>query len=1068
MYSEGVENFLNYAMLHATDINYIRCPCLKCGNIKSRTVKEIREDLFFNGIDQSYCTWYWHGEAVPDSKNEKMSNREEIVEDNIIGMVEAAYDHFASNPKQFEKLLEDAEKPVYPGSNFTKLSTLVRLYNIKAKNGCSDKLFADLLEFLGVLLPQKNEIPPSVYEAKKTLFSLGIEYEKIHACPNDCILYRKEHLDAIACPTCGFSRWKVNKSSREPSKGVPAKVLWYFPPIPRFQRMFYNRKTAKNLIWHAQDREVDGKLRHPADSPSWKLVDHMWPEFGDDPRNLQLAISTDGINPHSALSSRYSCWPVIMVTYNLPPWLCMKRKFMMLTLLISGPKQPGNDIDVYMAPLIDDLKTLWEIGVETYDAYNKENFMLRAVLLWTINDFPAYGNLCGCSVKGYSGCPICGDRTSSKWLKLGRKVIFTGHRRFLPQNHHYRQQKKPFDGTQEFGLAPSPLSGEEILHEVEGIKISWGKKNVNLLGKRKVRSGTKAKVIDKKADAQTRWKKKSIFFDLPYWKSLHVRHCLDVMHIEKNVCESIYGTLLNIPGKTKDGVAARNDLIALGLRTDLAPKHGNNKTFLPPAPYTLSKAEKISVCKALSELKVPSGYSSNFRNLVSMEELKLFNLKSHDCHILMQQLLPVALRAVLPKHVRYAITRFCLFFSHLCSKTVDVLRLDEIQSELVITLCLLEKIFPPSFFDIMVHLTVHLVREVRLCGPVYFRWMYPFERYMKILKGYVRNKYRPEGCMVECYIAEEAIEVCSEYLSGVDPIGIPLKIRSHHKDVGHPLSAGKFLKADKKYWQQAHHYVLDNTLEVEPYIKEHKKSLIKEHPKKSKNLKWLQDEHNRTFIYWLQKKVEDELNVPNNHISETLRWIAHGPRDEVTKYSGYSVNGCNFHTKSRDDSQVTQNSGVSLVANTMQISSAKDKNPIIVDMTFYGVIQEIWELNYNAFTRVVFKCDWVENKSGIRLEEFGIKLIDLNKIGHKSDSFVLATQVKQIFYIADPEDSRWSVVLPGPQYDWLHDDELGDTIIECECLTTKLPPVESFDVLTEESDDIYMRDDCEGIWVENT
>ncbi|KAM1807924.1 hypothetical protein ACFX11_030863 [Malus domestica] len=215
-------------------------------------------------------------------------------------------------------------------------------------------------------------------------------------------------------------------------------------------------------------------------------------------------------------------------------------------------------------------------------------------------------------------------------------------------------------------------------------------------------------------------------------------------------------------------------------------------------------------------------------------------------------------------------------------------------------------------------------------------------------------------------------------------------------------------------------------------------------------------------------QVEDELNVPNNHISETLRWIAHGPRDEVTKYSGYSVNGCNFHTKSRDDSQVTQNSGVSLVANTMQISSAKDKNPIIADMTFYGVIQEIWELNYNAFTRVVFKCDWVENKSGIRLEEFGIKLIDLNKIGHKSDSFVLATQVKQIFYIADPEDSRWSVVLPGPQYDWLHDDELGDTIIECECLTTKLPPVESFDVLTEESDDIYMRDDCEGIWVENT
>lgn len=80
-----------------------------------------------------------------------------------------------------------------------------------------------------------------------------------------------------------------------------------------------------------------------------------------------------------------------MIIYNLHPWLCMKRKFVMLTLLISGPRQPGNDIDVYLAPLIDDLKCLWDICVESYDAYREESFSLRAVLLWTINAFPAYG-----------------------------------------------------------------------------------------------------------------------------------------------------------------------------------------------------------------------------------------------------------------------------------------------------------------------------------------------------------------------------------------------------------------------------------------------------------------------------------------------------------------------------------------------------------------------------------------------------------------------------------------------------------------------------------------------------
>ncbi|KAL6334469.1 hypothetical protein AAG906_016009 [Vitis piasezkii] len=166
-------------------------------------------------------------------------------------------------------------------------------------------------------------------------------------------------------------------------------------------------------------------MRHPSDSPSWKLVDHKWPDFASEPRNLRLAISADGINPHSSMSSRHSCWPIIMVIYNLPPWLCMKRKFMMLSLLISGPRQPGNDIDVYLAPLLDDLKMLWDVGVECYDVHQQEVFTLRVVLLWTINDFPAYGNLSGCVVKGYFACPICGEDTFSHRLKHGKKNSYT-------------------------------------------------------------------------------------------------------------------------------------------------------------------------------------------------------------------------------------------------------------------------------------------------------------------------------------------------------------------------------------------------------------------------------------------------------------------------------------------------------------------------------------------------------------------------------------------------------------------------------------------------------------------
>ena len=94
---------------------------------------------------------------------------------------------------------------------------------------------------------------------------------------------------------------------------------------------------------------------------------HTWPDFSFKPRNLRLALSMDGINPHKSMSSRHCCWPIIVIISNLPPWLCMTRKFMMLSLLISGPQQPGNNIGVFLAPLIDDLTTLWEKAVGIWD-----------------------------------------------------------------------------------------------------------------------------------------------------------------------------------------------------------------------------------------------------------------------------------------------------------------------------------------------------------------------------------------------------------------------------------------------------------------------------------------------------------------------------------------------------------------------------------------------------------------------------------------------------------------------------------------------------------------------------
>ena len=290
------------------------------------------------------------------------------------------------------------------------------------------------------------------------------------------------------------------------------------------------------------------------------------------------------------------------------------------------------------------------------------------------------------------------------------------------------------------------------------------------------------------------------------------------MHIEKNVCANLIGTLLDIPGKTKDGVKSRLDLVELNIRSELAPQVGEKKIFLPPACYTLSRAEKLSFCKTLSELKVPEGYSSNIQSLVSLTDLKLYGLKSHDHHVLMQQLLPVAIRGILPKHVRLAIIRLCFFFNAICKKTIDTSQLKGMQEDVVVTLCLLEKYFPPSFFTIMVHLVVHLVREIEFCGLVHLRWMYPFERYMKVLKTYVRNRNRPEGCMVENYIVEEAIEFCSEFIAGVSSIGLNSSVIKKNSNMDRALSASSFIRPSKEQLDQAHLYVIQNVNDVLPYV----------------------------------------------------------------------------------------------------------------------------------------------------------------------------------------------------------------------------------------------------------
>ena len=232
------------------------------------------------------------------------------------------------------------------------------------------------------------------------------------------------------------------------------------------------------------------------------------------------------------------------------------------------------------------------------------------------------------------------------------------------------------------------------------------------------------------------------------------------MHLKKNICESLVGTIMNTKGKGKDHENARADLEEMGIRPELYVEEAENGKALPVAAITMSRKEKKELCQFLHSVKFPSGYSSNFARLVSMKELKLnfAMMKSHDCHVLMTSVLPVAIRNVLPMKVRETVMSLCFFFNAIEQKVIDDELLTALDRRLHETLCLMEAFFPLTFFDIMVHLTVHLVQEIHYIGPSYLHQMFPYERYMGILKSFVNNRKYPEGNIISRYGTEVAVE----------------------------------------------------------------------------------------------------------------------------------------------------------------------------------------------------------------------------------------------------------------------------------------------------------------------
>ncbi|KAL0360903.1 UNVERIFIED_CONTAM: hypothetical protein Sradi_3774800 [Sesamum radiatum] len=248
---------------------------------------------------------------------------------------------------------------------------------------------------------------------------------------------------------------------------------------------------------------------------------------------------------------------------------------------------------------------------------------------------------------------------------------------------------------------------------------------------------------------------------------------------------------------------------------------------MPPASYTLSHDQKKIFCDFLSSVKFPDGFASNISRCVKEKELTISGLKSHDCHVLLQRLLPLATRGYLHKEVYEILLELSDFFRKLCSKTLYLDVLDKMEKQMALTLCKLERIFPPAFFDVMIHLMIHLASEARLTGPVQYRWMFPFERKLGVFKRYVRNKARPEACIAEQYIDNECLTFCSMYLHNVETrfsrmernydIGEQLGNLSVFACKGRPFGGPRYGELSSFDWKKVHLFVLKNCEEIEKF-----------------------------------------------------------------------------------------------------------------------------------------------------------------------------------------------------------------------------------------------------------
>ncbi|GJQ93664.1 hypothetical protein Tco_0004803 [Tanacetum coccineum] len=307
------------------------------------------------------------------------------------------------------------------------------------------------------------------------------------------------------------------------------------------------------------------------------------------------------------------------------------------------------------------------------------------------------------------------------------------------------------------------------------------------------------------------------------------------------------------------------------------------------------------------------------------------------------------------------------------------------QSKVVDILCNLELIYPPAFFDIMIHLVIHLPLEALEGGPIRPRWMFPFERFMKKLKGYVRNKAKPEGSIAEGYVAEEALTFSSHYFRDVTT-----KFNRPDRNVDPPPPTCQF----QVFRSLCKSIGLRSVIRFDA---QELKKVICKFPNKD-----MKEEFANWFGSQIRQRHVD--NDPGVSATNELFALACGPTPTPISVNSCVVNGVRFVMHSRDERRTTQNSGI--------CSPGGNDGEM-----YYGQLQELLEFLYLSFKVVLFRVKWFNTRNEGRKVQRLVLRNNMTQIltkdeAFKDDQYILVTQVKQCFYLEDMarRPPHWKVV----------------------------------------------------------